>query len=380
MHNGMLALKDYGKRFYKHIAETGSEEEGNLVPSHYELVEVSDENVWSAGLEPKVVLENNEYVIGWFEPNPTTVEGVQGQVSAVQGTVADLQGTVTDVREDLTETQEEVKNLGEEVDSITDALYGTEGENPTEGLIANVAGLEQNLAENYYTKDEVYSKEQIDGKVAGVFHFKGAVDAFENLPEEKVEGDVYQVADKEYAWNGTEWVELGFVMDLSSYATLEAVEKKLKEVTDELGAVDGDLEKVAEEVADHEDRLSAVESTLNAEETGLVTVVGDLEERVQTLELVGAEKNVIVGVSINDTVLTPNESRVVELPVFDGENIGLVPVAGEDIEDKSVHFLNAEGDWTSINIGDLGAHKSVVEYVNAAVAAAVPVWGNIVEE
>jgi hypothetical protein len=69
--DGVLSVKDFGKRYYKYIAEEGE------VAAHYELTVVDGENAWSAGLEPKIVKEGNEFVIGWFEPNPTTAEGVQ---------------------------------------------------------------------------------------------------------------------------------------------------------------------------------------------------------------------------------------------------------------------------------------------------------------
>lgn len=62
---------------------------------------------------------------------------------------------------------------------------------------------------------------QVD--TGGAFKFMGSVDAFEDLPTDASNGDVYQVGDKEYAWNGEEWVLLGFNMDLSDYATTQYV-------------------------------------------------------------------------------------------------------------------------------------------------------------
>lgn len=75
-----------------------------------------------------------------------------------------------------------------------------------------------------------YTKEQIDGMVAGleasvsgVFHFQGTVANYAELSRiaNAKEGDVYQVMDgeAEYAYNGTEWVELGTTVDLSNYVT-----------------------------------------------------------------------------------------------------------------------------------------------------------------
>lgn len=370
--NNVIALKNFGKRFYKFIEETEE------APSHYELVEVDEQNPWDAGLEPKVTLENGNYVIGWYQPNLVTAEGVQDQVTAVQGTVADVQNTVNETKQEVNTVKTEVSGLDEilngtednpgglvgEVEDIADILYGTEGESPVPGLIENVetlegaiADVEENLSKNYYTKEETYTRTEIDGKVAGVFHFKGTTEVYENLPAEgNVAGDVYQVGELEYAWNGTEWVELGFVVDLSNHAT----KAEVKEVADALDLVEVD-------VADHEDRLVAVESTLNAEGTGLVAVAGDLQTRVGALEIVGAEKNVLVGLNIDGVALTINEARTIDMPIFAGATAGLVPAAAPDLEDKANLFLNAEGKWSIVNIGDLGESNTVTEYVNTVI-------------
>ena len=74
-----------------------------------------------------------------------------------------------------------------------------------------------------YGITDAYTKTEVDGMVAGTFHFRGSKDSFAQLPGDAKEGDVYQVGEKEYAWDGDSWVELGFNMDLSAYATTEAV-------------------------------------------------------------------------------------------------------------------------------------------------------------
>ena len=51
---------------------------------------------------------------------------------------------------------------------------------------------------------------------SSAFHFKGSKPSYDDLPKtDNTIGDVWQVDDKEYAWNGTEWVELGFNIDIS---------------------------------------------------------------------------------------------------------------------------------------------------------------------
>lgn len=97
-----------------------------------------------------------------------------------------------------------------------------------DNLLANKAN-----ATDVYTKTEadnllnakadasaVYTKEEANNLFGGAFHFRGEKASYDELValENKAIGDVYQVADKEYAWDGAKWVELGFNIDLSEYA------------------------------------------------------------------------------------------------------------------------------------------------------------------
>lgn len=74
----------------------------------------------------------------------------------------------------------------------------------------------------------------LNGKVSGVFHFKGsATKNGDNLYKDNSlitnpeVGDVYTVGDAEYAWTGTEWIELGITTDLSNYYNKSEVDGKL---------------------------------------------------------------------------------------------------------------------------------------------------------
>lgn len=88
--NEVITLKDYGIKYYAFVDATGSEEEGNYVPAHYEAQIVDESHPWQEGLEPKVVEENGELILGWFEPNSATVEGITDQVLTLQDQVNDL--------------------------------------------------------------------------------------------------------------------------------------------------------------------------------------------------------------------------------------------------------------------------------------------------
>ena len=128
----IFALHDFGKAFYKYYPEEKNEQGEVTKEAYYSKVEVSEENPWKAGLEPKVTTEEGQLVIGWYEPNPTTIEGVNDQVTAVQGTVADLETSVgtpstedapaTGLYKEVEDVQEEVETLTNEVGTSEDAL------------------------------------------------------------------------------------------------------------------------------------------------------------------------------------------------------------------------------------------------------------------
>ena len=67
---------------------------------------------------------------------------------------------------------------------------------------------------------DVYTKTEIDQKLAGALNYKGTKATVLDLPVSgNTQGDIWHVtADgSEWAWNGTQWEELGTAIDLSGY-------------------------------------------------------------------------------------------------------------------------------------------------------------------
>lgn len=95
--NSVISLKDFGKKYYKYVPATDSE------VAHYAPQEVNTAFPWKAYLEPKVIEENGELVLGWFEPNPTTIEGVQDQI-------VELSADVKKIDEDLSKVSNNLIN------------------------------------------------------------------------------------------------------------------------------------------------------------------------------------------------------------------------------------------------------------------------------
>lgn len=84
-----------------------------------------------------------------------------------------------------------------------------------------------------------YTKVEVDQKIAGVFTYKGVLATVEELQsvEAPVTGWVYHITatGAEYAYNGSEWEELGSEVDFSAYA-------KTEDVTAAIEAAKSDLE------------------------------------------------------------------------------------------------------------------------------------------
>lgn len=80
-----------------------------------------------------------------------------------------------------------------------------------------------------YGITDAYTKSEIDSKLSAAVHYKGAVAIKAELPTNAEIGDMYDVtADgHNYCWNGTEWDDLGGLVDLSSYYTKDEIDTKL---------------------------------------------------------------------------------------------------------------------------------------------------------
>ena len=148
------------------------------------------------------------------------------QAAGDYATKTDLQNAIkdfiTDVPEEfITETELAAKNY------IT--IGDVEAKNYT--TMAEVEAKQYLTAADVAdkaNKDDVYTKTEIDGKLAGAFHYKGNVAAVADLPETAEIGDVYNVeADgSNYAFNGEQWDKLSETLDLSVFYTKTEADAK----------------------------------------------------------------------------------------------------------------------------------------------------------
>lgn len=166
-----------------------------------------------AGLQPQVRdAGDGQLEIAWYQPNPTTVEGLETRITSVEGEVDNLQSSLTTI-------QPIVNN------AITNIASSD----------ANILAIERSGANVTLNVSAIATKKDI----TTVFKFKGTVATAGELPQSaQTVGDVYYVTenDTEYVWTGAEpdgtgWEEFGPAIDLSGYATTNYV-------TNAIGALD----------------------------------------------------------------------------------------------------------------------------------------------
>lgn len=178
--NDVISLHDFGKYFYKYIAAEGD------VPAHYEKVEVSETNPWVAGLEPKVTAEG----LGWYEPNPTTVDGVNSQVTALAGRMTTAEGAIDAIEADYlkvadkTELSNAITAEKERAESVEEDL---------EGRLAVIEG-------DYLTSEDAYDDTALAGRVKAIEDdYLKAADKYDDSAVkgrlDVIEGDYLKAAD-----------------------------------------------------------------------------------------------------------------------------------------------------------------------------------------
>lgn len=363
--SGKVALKDFGKKYYKWVKTVPASgtpgEDGYVaeVPGHYEAQVVDETNPWKAGLELRTV---NASEMGWYEPNTETTAGLNSAVTA-------LQGDVTELRNSLSALAGAFRFKGE--------LTLQEGQDAA-GLLATVKNPQS--------------------------------------------GDVYQIGNDEWVYTADKkWIELGPQIDLSGYATkdaLSAVDGRLgtlETTVDNLTKVDGTIAKLQETVAGHttsignlNTKVGTLETSITTNANGLKAVEGKItalenadkafDTRVGNLEKAlgtpaGEDTEASGLYAVMDTFITGAQldgtdidilNHKVQLKTFNGTVAGLVPVPGAFAEGETAadFVLNAAGHWVKpqdARIGNLGDSTTVVDYVDKKVSNATIVWSTITE-
>lgn len=80
-----------------------------------------------------------------------------------------------------------------------------------------------------YNKEEVYTKDELDGRLSSAMRYKGTVQSYATLPTDAEIGDTYNItegsehnmAGDNAVWNGMTWDVLSGMIDTSSFLTME---------------------------------------------------------------------------------------------------------------------------------------------------------------
>lgn len=224
--------------------------------------------------------------------NATEVQAKIDELNAKLETASSVQSGLT---QDLEVVKGDVAGLQQDL-ANTNAAVATKAEQAElEGVSSKVYALEtiaSAITAELGTKadaNKVYTKDEVDAKIVGLFHFVGeaasvsedgtkiVVKGKEIVASEANVGEVYQIGDAEYASNGTSWIKLGFNIDLSPYATKEEVAVAVNELESGLTTTQAAIvkeieerEKLAGEVVDVKNTLTTTANTFeDAEQLAL---------------------------------------------------------------------------------------------------------------
>ena len=337
--DGVLTLKNFGVEYYAYDSEKKAWDE--------EATEG-----WVEGLQPKVInvgtTDEPVYEIAWFEPSSTTVEGLSESIGTLTERVATAEGTIKTQSTSISDNATAIAGLEEdkadkattlEGYGITDAYTKDEADTAISNAIStDVTPILNNKAEKATTLSgygitDAYTKEEVDGKVSGAFHFKGSVDYQDLLPTNASEGDVYVVKymgsstnagtnsyNAEFAWNGTNWVEFGSVMDMSGYAT----KSELKDVSDAIDAINDETDGILAtakgytdaEVAKNKELIDANIEAINGHTTAIEAINNETDGILAT-----AKGYTDTEVAKNKELIDANADEIENLKTADTENL-----------------------------------------------------------
>ncbi len=384
----ILSLKDFGKVYYKYVAEEKDEEGNVTVEAGYVKQEVDADHPWKEGLEPKVVLDNENLVLGWYEPNSSEFDALKERVEKLEEVTEGLDARVDEVEADISNLGSALALLGEELgdpateDAEASGVYALINQKANsedvytkeeaDGKFAvKGATLAEYGIEDAYTKTEtetfvnkavldanhlkrivVDSVDDIDpnGEKADQFIYMVPVATEEQEADDKF--DEYMVIDGKVEKVGSWKVDLSDYLTIESFNTTIAEYYTKDEITDLISDITGG-ESAAAVKAQLEEYISSNDA-----------VVENITDKLNTVEQ-GAEVNVINEVSPEFKIVTDEENNIdrrLELVSVDVTKISNLDSLLNDKADKTtVEEISKNVQQNKTDISDLSGKVDNLE-------------------
>ena len=238
------------------------------------------------------------------------------------------------------------------VDTLTSVNEGLINQEITDRKQA-VETVTQNLnAEISRAKSE---EDSIRAIASSAFHFKGTKPSYDDLPKTgNTQGDVWQVGDKEYAWNGTAWVELGFNIDLSPYITTVDAETKIATAKSE--AISTANTHTDTQVAKKQNTLvsgsnikalkddtTSAQTLLGSGNISFKTINGNSLFGTGNIEIQGGGSSITVDDTLSLTSTNPVQNKVITNALNNKQDI----IGTVDVSNNT--FISSFPNFTDIN-------------------------------
>lgn len=357
LNNGAVTFKDFGKRYYKYNAET----------EEYTLQEVDETHPWIAGLEPKVTSESGQLVLGWFEPNSTTLEGVNSALGTLQTSVNDLQGTVESLGTQVSANQKALENVYTKEETLAEIAKSGhlvyKKVTSLDDIQADIDSADANVS------NTIYLVPVLEGLVNDLYDEYMVIDGnIERLGSWEVNLDNY--ATKDDLKGKVDKVDGYGLMSTAQTTKLDSVEEGaqrnvINTVSDEFEVTDGKLKLInlpnTVNIANHETILS-LQSGIESKVTivpGKSLVDDTLIAKLEAMDAEG-EKNVIN--AVNESELAIDENRTLSIVSVSGSKIAELNLNGDfrnlsnNVDSLSTDLANLNNSLQSLNT-NLTAYK-----------------------
>ena len=217
--------------------------------------------------------------------------------------------------------------------------------------------------EDYATTNDLAN---LEGKVTGVYHFRGSVPNLEALQavENPAEGDVYNIEDTgmNAAWTGEVWDEFGTVADLSDYLLIEDVQAMSIPTVDSI--LYGGKSAVVSDVSGLNAMLANDKAEVNVTLSDDVAVTSSIvvpEGKKLNLDLGGnslSASGIALSVNGGEAVVSNGSVSSSANTAISVRNGGTVTVDGADITSARSNGIAATGATIVMNSGTVTAQEA----------------------